>query len=59
MLLLLLACAPASPCDSPHTCPEAQTFNCQPVVAPEREELCSGECRAWIQDNCPDVAYVD
>lgn len=52
------ACA-REPCDEPRSCPEEETINCMPVVPEQYADLCASECRDWVQENCPGVAYVD
>jgi hypothetical protein len=39
-------------------CPSAGTINCQPIVSPELIATC-GANRRFIQDNCPDVSFLD
>lgn len=40
-------------------CPAAgTTFNCQPIVPPERADACSGPYHEWLKKNCPEVKFV-
>lgn len=45
--------------DGGYTCPKDGTYDCQPVVPPENQFVCSQPYRAWVQANCPNVTYVD
>lgn len=55
-----LACAKA-PCDPPYSCPFTidggpVTIDCMPPS--DGTEECTGQCHAWLAENCADVRFV-
>lgn len=52
------ACLDAGP-DAGYKCPPAGTYDCMPIVPPQNREVCAQPYRAWVQQNCPGVKYVD
>jgi hypothetical protein len=52
------ACLDAGP-DAGYRCPPKGTYDCMPIVPPQNAEICSQPYRSWVQQNCPDVKYVD
>ena len=60
VLAVLLSCA-RPPCEPPYSCPESADggvvfVDCMPPNdgAPE----CSGQCHAWLAENCSQVRFV-
>jgi hypothetical protein len=53
----MLGCEDKEPCEKPYSCPNREWIDCQPVVLPEFQDMCYGECHEWIVEHCPDVEF--
>ena len=57
MAVVSAGCEEKEPCDKPYSCPNRAWIDCQPVVLPEFQDMCYGECHEWIVEHCPDVEF--
>ena len=46
-------------CGGGYSYPKDQHIDCQPIVSPDRADLCSAPYRQFVETHCPGVGYSD